>query len=61
MSYLPTRDNFDALYHRLGFNYGYEYAVNVTRGKDPATEADIAAWKALGNKGGTLARRMVRR
>lgn len=60
MSYLPTRENLDALYHRLGFNYGYEHAVDVLRGRDGPTNADQAAWRALGGSK-PYVRRVVRR
>lgn len=48
MSYRPTRDNFDRLFARHVWLYGLPYAIDVAKGRDAATNADLAAWRALG-------------
>ena len=35
---------------RLIWHYGPERAAAITTGQDPATEADVAAWNALGRR-----------
>jgi hypothetical protein len=35
-------------WHRLAWLYGYARALNICDGHDEATNADLAAWKALG-------------
>jgi hypothetical protein len=39
----------------LVFQYGHERANQIIKGKDPATQADIARWNNLGNRGGQAA------
>lgn len=41
----------DELRARLAWQYGAERAARISAGQDAATEADKAAWRALGRRG----------
>lgn len=40
----------DFTYRRLAWLYGEQRAYQIYSGRDPETQADIAAWNALGGR-----------
>lgn len=36
------------LFDKLVFQHGHDRARSIVRGEDPATNADLAAWRGLG-------------
>jgi hypothetical protein len=57
----PPHAMHELTFQRLVWRYGHARAINIVDGMDESTNADLAAWRALGNKGGTSVRGMVRR
>ena len=43
-------DSWDDLTRRLAQTYGAERARSIMAGRDPATAADLAKWRRLGEK-----------
>lgn len=45
-------DPFEQLWHALAWQHGADRALEIMCGADPATTADLAAWRSLGGEGG---------